>query len=264
MSTSAAICHKVSVLTRDLACVQMPARGERTPASLLRGWEQAYQLWHECRTEALRSQGMHHDAAVLTSEGFVEQDELLCLVSDDMVRGLLTVRWFDLSLAANRAHRYFRRYPPELIEQLLAIGVHDLMTVGHLTVDPAWRKPRVGVGIAELLVSMSMLRLIESGAQLGLAMTRNNRKINEMTYRHGAVPLRRNHRAYGGHVDVVAWYPDRVCLSPQPGIADGARALWSRRMVGLAPGGPAEPQRRSTQTDAGIDYPCFSLCGSRW
>ncbi|MCA9681729.1 MAG: hypothetical protein KC457_06005 [Myxococcales bacterium] len=225
-----------TVAAHGLGCVRLPGRGERCPVALRGLWRRAYALWHAVRSDGMRSQGMDAEAAVLGSDAFVEQDEFVCLSHGDEVIGLYMFRWFDMTLRSSLEHSHIRKFPPELIDELVANGCRSLMCVGHLAVDPAWRRSRIGFGVAEVLVGFSMLRFFESQADVAITYSRNNRKTNEMAYRHGAVALCRGVEAFRGESDIVAWFPDTACLSPLPGIETIARNLWNRRRDGLARG----------------------------
>lgn len=219
-------------LAATLSCVRIPARGERCPTGQLSTWEQAYELWHATRAQGMRSEGMVEEAARLSSDGFLEQDEVVCVLSQGRVLGLFLDRTLNLAWRPNRALRYFEAFPEEVVDTLFA-NPGALLTFGHLAVDFEWRKSRIGVGIAELLLSLSMLTFRQSRATLAISYARNNRKIHELCYRHGAFALYRGLRVFRGESDIVAWHRADARSSPVPGVAELAQRLWDDRIDGL-------------------------------
>jgi hypothetical protein len=137
----------------------------------------------------------------------------------------------DLRMKAHRDLTYFQHYPSDVLEHLLAQGQEEVMMTGQLTVHPDWRKNKIGPFMSDVLMGLSVKRFVNSPASVKLAFTRNDRGIQNLCYRFGAIPLRKGHEAYGIPCDVVAFHRNDVRDSDQPALARAIDRLWTGTSV---------------------------------
>jgi hypothetical protein len=167
----------------------------------------------------------------LRSDVFLTQREVSAVFHGDCPVGLMMYDFRDLRMKAHRDMSYFKHYPSDVLEHLLAEGQEEVMMTGQLTVHPDWRKSKIGPFMSDVLMGLSVKRFVDSSASIKLACTRNDRGIQNLCYRFGAVPLRRGHEAYGIPCDVVAFHKGDVRDSDLPGLARIIDRLWTGTSV---------------------------------
>ncbi|MFV8250268.1 hypothetical protein [Bdellovibrio bacteriovorus] len=183
--------------------------------------EACYRLWRPVWSDTFAELSVQRD---LYSEDFLDR-ELGGLFFNGQPVGFLLWRFFDLSRESHRGHSYFKNYSPELKELVRALG--QTMIISYMTIDPAWRKSETDIPVSELLISFSVKRFLESRAENLLGYFRNNRKTNEMFYRHGGIPLQKSTSAYNVDVDFAYITKASAHESTLPAAAAAATELWA-------------------------------------
>lgn len=221
----------------QLQTIQMPGNTLLLTPGKESLYESAYQFWYDTVIEGLQSENLQHHIQHLCSDEFIRQNEIYSLFHNDQPIGLFAFSWLNLNFKATRQQHYLlNNYPGWLIDQLCDQGQHFIMTMGHLTVHPNWRRHKIGPCVSEILVGFAVKRLLESPALLCLSFSRNNRQTNKLSYRYGAKPLIQNYKAYGIDSDILALYRDSVCECPIPGIQTAVNKLWAEQMtISIAP-----------------------------
>ncbi|MEQ1724161.1 MAG: hypothetical protein ABL930_13390, partial [Pseudobdellovibrio sp.] len=90
---------------------------------------------------------------------------------------------------------------------------------------PEWRKQNTNYSISEILVGFVTLRLKFSNADRMVVCLRNNRKINEIFYRHGGELIQRS-SAFNVEVDFSEMYKESAQLSEWKDHAVLTSKLW--------------------------------------
>jgi hypothetical protein len=209
--------HELGQLRYVLLKTRGPERGSESE------YEIAYRFWFEM----WRSTYAELDSGItLWSDTFLGMSEASVVFLGDQAVGLIMYDWRDLRLRAHRDTKFFQNFPAATLDALGARIDGPAMCLGQLTVHPDFRKNRIGGLMSELLVSLSTRRFLASDSPVMLALTRNDRGVNELAFRHGAVALEQGLENHGIGADVVAFYRDRACDSPLPGIASLVDCLW--------------------------------------
>lgn len=220
-------------LLASLQCYILPGNPRLCSDRCMQQHEQAYLLWKKVITEAYRQERLTELEQHFSSDEFLRQEEFIALFHGVEAVGLFMSHWVDLRYTAAREHSYFSHYPAELV-QALADQYPKLMVMCNLATHTDWRQSAIGYGITDLLVSMTAAKRFKaSSAQALITFTRNNRKTNELGYRHGGVPLCQGHFTHGGASDIILFKRDAVRLSPIEGIAPLADLLWGQRVIGI-------------------------------
>jgi hypothetical protein len=189
-----------------------------------------YQLWYQSISEGLTSEGLTEQAQALLSDDFLRQNEIHCLFNEALAIGLFAFSWMNLQFVATRKQQYFiKNYPPYLLDQICEQGHHVIMTMGHLSVHPDWRKSKIGFGVVDILMGFAVKRFLESPATLLLTFTRNNRKTHELCYRFGGKPLLKDQVSHTIASDIIAFHKDDVVPSPIEGIHEAVEKLWLKK-----------------------------------
>ncbi|WP_394841285.1 hypothetical protein LZC95_29970 [Pendulispora brunnea] len=162
---------------------------------------EAYACWQRVWRETFRQLD---GTASLFSDDFTRQDEIGALFSGEECIGLTAYRFIDLSEPSARDDSYFKVWPGELLDEVLARALR--VCVGsNLTVAEGWRGNLNGLRVSEVLLELAVRRFQESDADVMLGTMRNNRGMNRVSYRLGARPLRERVVHHGVEVDLVAW-----------------------------------------------------------
>lgn len=187
-------------------------------------YEAAYRFWFEM----WRTTYAELDSSItLWSDTFLGMNEASVVFHSDEPVGLIMYDWRDVRLRSHRDTKFFQNFPETTLDALGARIDGPVMCLGQLTVRQDFRKNRIGGLVSELLVSFSTRRFLASDSPVMLALTRNDRGINELAFRHGAIALEQGLQNHGIGADVVAFYRDRACDSPLPGISPLVERLWS-------------------------------------
>lgn len=187
---------------------------------------EVYHFWHGIWDHTFKELG---GRGLRGSDDFHRQDEIAVIYSEDQILGAIAFSFFDLKIASHRQHSYFQAYPAEILAQIEEQGLHRLMSIGFLSVDPQWRKSRADAFVSESLVGVACQRFLESNAQLAIASTRNDRKMNDLAYRHGAQCLKAGQSQHNVEVDFVCFRRDGVLQTSVPGIPEFIAGLWRNR-----------------------------------
>lgn len=143
------------------------------------------------------------------SDDFSRQDEIGALFNGNECVGLSGYRYVDLSLPWQRVDSYFQPWPPELVEQIAA-ATPRVCIGSNLVVAPSWRGSLTPMRVSEMLLALAVQRYAESDAQIMLGTMRNDRRMNHVSYRMGARPLRTNVMHHHVAVDLVMFTRNTV------------------------------------------------------
>ncbi len=143
------------------------------------------------------------------SDDFSRQDEIGALFSGSECVGLSGYRFLDLSLPWLRRDSYFAPWPETLLEQIAATSPR--VCVGsNLVVAPSWRGALTPMRVSEMLLALAVQRFVASDAQIMLGTMRNDRRMNHISYRMGAMPLSTNVIHHHVAVDLVMFTRNTV------------------------------------------------------
>ena len=197
----------------------LPGRPEYVAPERSGLWSDAHDLWLVTRVQAMREQGA---SATVRSDELIEQDEIAVLERAGAPVGVYAWRSFDVTIAANRNHRGLADFPARVVDQVAAEH-RRILIAGHLCVAPSERGGKSGVALADVLVSVSILRLRRGPESAALVRTRNSRHMHALAYRHGGRKLGEV-QAYGDASDVVI-FDATATLSTDAHAAAIAEAL---------------------------------------
>lgn len=218
---------------------RMPAEAE------IKLFNQVYRFWHSIWSKTFKEL---EGREVLYSDDFDRHDEITVLTSEQQIIGILLLNWYDLRCEAHRSHSYFSAYPELIVRKMLKDGDHMIFTMGNLGVHPEWRKTKVGPLISDLLVGLACKRFLDSDGQRWCSYTRNDRKVNELCYRHGAKCLAADLTEHNVSVDIVSASREEIVVAHEPESGALIEELWAKRVIHGTQGHPpvptAAPQRK--------------------
>jgi len=212
---------------KKVGSLELTVLNTRNPSSEdeLQKCESAYRLWKQAWQGTFRELNVERS---LFSDDFMDR-ELGGLFLGNEAVGLLLYNWFEIDRSYHREHSYFENYPTDLIAELLSSGYKKIMVISYMTLKDDWRKPFTDLPISELLISFCVKRFVESDAQILVGYFRNDRKTNEMFYRHGGIPLIKDVKRYNVDVDFASITKANATDSNVSGVAEIANRLWENR-----------------------------------
>ncbi len=181
----------------------------------------SYLFWKNCWSDTFVELGVQKDNF---SDDFLNK-EIGGLFLGEKPIGFLMYHFIDLQMAAYRDSRYFKNYPPHLVNTLEKLS-GTTMIITYMTVDKHWRRKYTSYSIPELLISYAVLRFLESSAERILGYFRNEKGTHNIFYRHGGHPILKGEAAYNVEVDFAVIDRNKARLSTRGGCDQLARKKW--------------------------------------
>lgn len=186
----------------------------------------AYRLWHRCWESTfseLKSE------AKLNPQDFLRQDIISALYDGQRAVGLLLHTYLNLELDAVREQPYLATYPAEVIDRLREEGVSKVLTMEYLTLDPLWRKSKVGLSMGEVILGLGAKLFAASGFEAMLVVTRNDRGVNQTLYGYGGRCLAAGLTKHNVPVDIVSLDRGKTRPGPNEKVNYWIEYFWGKR-----------------------------------
>ena len=167
--------------------------------------------------------------AELNSDKILYSDEFINREIGGLFKGtqpiaILLYQFVDFKKLYSTDLNYFSNYEKELISRHSKFS-DTILIASYFTSEPDWRKQNTNFSISELIVGFVALRLSFSDANRMLVCLRNNRRINEIFYRHGGELISRD-MAFNVEVDFSEMYSEKAQLSAWKDHAVLTSQLW--------------------------------------
>lgn len=201
--------------------------GDRADNAFYHLHDSAYRLW---RTSWLRTLEELKSDHQLRADDFVRQELVTGLYWGDEAVGLLLHTYLDLGLEAVRDHSYLATYPAAVLDRLREEGASRVLSMEYLTLDRRWRKARVGVPLAEIMLGLGAKVSVASGLASMLVVTRNDRHVNEILYSYGARCLVKDQSKHNVSVDLVSLDHGKVHFNGNEETRRWIEHFWDRRV----------------------------------
>jgi hypothetical protein len=162
----------------------------------------------------------------LSSDEFLRQKEVTAILFKEDIVGIMGVDHFCLKQKAHLHHSYFSYFPSQVLENLLRVGINEVLILNQLAVDKPWR----GIGISDLLVGLAVKKLSSGSVKKALSYTRNTHKTNQLGYRWGGLPLMKNGKVHGEAADFILFYENSYNNSQNHPLILFVENLWLRKI----------------------------------
>ncbi len=216
-----------------LRCFLLPAKIEFNHHDFFLHHERIYDFWHHIIHSALSEEKNFQIAKELSSEQFIENDEVVVLLDDDQPIGLFMFRWINTEFKINRELSAIqKRFPKDFLNTLVNEKHSHMMLMGHLAVHPNWRKSQAGFGISDMLMYFAVTRFLESKATVLLTTTRNNRRTNDLCYRQGGKKAANSGKVFGVESDIVLFHRKDVTPMQNSELTFISQQLWEQKKIG--------------------------------
>ncbi len=235
-----------------LNCFVLPGHIRDCQPEYLELYNQAYRFWHEFMGKEMESEKLTDIESKLSSDGFMlfKDIYILCYENNEdskpsqytykhpkqqtksitEIVGLFCFDDKDVTSPAVLGQSYFKAYPKDILEQYI-MQATSIMTIGHLLVHPQWRRKQIGIGLSDILVWFMHKRFAESGTDLMIYFTRNNRGTDDLGIKFGGTAIL-EHYNYGGlDAHIIATKPQDIIMDcGTPEINWLSELLWDNRI----------------------------------
>lgn len=205
---------------RDVSQLEFIHFNTSNPGKYRAHCENSYHLWKKQWTETFKELNTEKN---LFSDEFINREIGGLFLGTEPI-AILFYTFIDFKDAASTDLHYFDSYEADLLKRHSAFG-DKILVASYFTSVPDWRKQNTNYSISEILVGFVTLRLEYSDAQRMVVCLRNNRKINEIFYRHGGQLIRRS-SAFNVEVDFSEMYRESAHLSAWKDHAILTSKLW--------------------------------------
>jgi hypothetical protein len=157
---------------------------------------------YECWSSVWRTTLYELDKVVdVPSDELTRQDEIGALFHEYECIGLSCLRWMHLDSPIFLDDSYFRVWPKDAIRAAAKHGGRACI-LSNLTVAPAYRRA-TEYNVAEMVLGLAVDRFAHSEADSLIGTPRADRRVNELAYKMGFVPLAHDVVHHGVNVDLV-------------------------------------------------------------
>ncbi|MCB0349904.1 MAG: hypothetical protein KDD38_01900 [Bdellovibrionales bacterium] len=160
---------------------------------------------------------------------FMRQNFVPVVMYGDEIVAMHLYTLFNPRAMVTKDHTYFHSYPPEFFDYLAQQNIDSVMSIESLTVNPEWRKSKIGLSLGETMIgcSLKFVEVLNVGA--AIAPTRNDRGVNKMCYNFNFDCYKANLNYRGFEVDLVCGIREKVTSNPDSRINDLINWLWQSR-----------------------------------
>lgn len=124
---------------------------------------------------------------------------------------------FDLNKESDREHSFFTKLGVPVTDQLLERGIRKVSTLEYLAVHPDYRRYS-GFPLSEILIGFSAQYFKGSDRDAIVAVTRNNRKVNETAEKYGSYSIYKDLNLYNVDVDFIVFEVPKIRNNPNKDI----------------------------------------------
>lgn len=181
-----------------------------------------FDYWYQQWSQLYKSLDLKKE---LSEEDFYNFSEVSALFFEDRVIGLVFYDCYNLAHKLHQKSKYLKNFPVEKIIPLLAST--KVLSLSNLMVDIHFR-PRMH--LSEIMIIFSILRMKTSTFDNALFYTRNKKRVNDMAYKLGGIPLLQNIQINNENSDVAIFNKNLTTKFYQSEYFDFAKYLWMHRV----------------------------------
>ncbi len=219
-----------------LNCYVLPGHIRDCKAEYLELYNKAYNFWYHFMGAEMRLEKLEDIETKLSSDAYMLFEDIFILTHPDEQDELQIVGMFcfdtkDVTSKAILGQSSFKAYPADIMNQYI-LQSKTIMTIGHLLVHPEWRRSKIGIGLSDILVWFMHKRFTQSGTDLMIYFTRNNRGTDDLGIKFGGKVIL-EHYNYGGldaHI-IATKIADVVLDCGDTAVNALSQSLWDERVI---------------------------------
>jgi len=163
-------------------------------------------------------------------DDFHRQNIVCILTHKSEIAAVHLYSYFHLDSLAATEHSYFQaNYSGVSLELLRRSGVRSVMSMEYLTLNEKYRRSKIGLPIASVVIGLGYRVLCESGCQAMIAPCRRDLKVDVRAAEYGAEPFSEEFIHHEVPVVLMMTRTDRVQEHPDPEVRSSIEELWTRK-----------------------------------
>ncbi len=214
---------RITFNTNELRCIVSPCKIFNSEYN-----ELSYQIFHFWRHSWTNTFKQIDQDFSQTSEEYCRHHRVVALQYQGEIIACALLDLFDLHSPIHKEHKYFLAYPNSVYSDFIKLAeAGPVMTVGYLTVDPRFKLQPF---IAQLLSGLCLLYYYSTETQLLITYTRNTKRVNQLAFRFGGIPIAENLMAFGEPTDFVYFTQQQFLFLKQHTYFDDFYNFWNERL----------------------------------
>jgi hypothetical protein len=160
---------------------------------------------------------------------FLKQDIVTAITCRGQVVAAHLYTVYDITAASTKKSEYFSFMTPSTVEGLLQNGIHNVISMEYLCVDPSVRLNSLAVSFGKMIVGLGAYLAMEKGLDGALGTPMKGNKVDTMMTNVGGYWIQKDFQKYGYQVDLLV-IPTRPCeRSQDPKAGFVMEWLWEHR-----------------------------------
>ncbi len=190
-------------------------------------YDQAYSFWKKFWLDIYTQAGTPES---FLPDDFYRQNYLGVLFHKSTFVGSLFSSVFLINSPSTVDHRYFKFYPKEFLEMLKQKNINTLFTVEFLTLNPDYRKSKIGISLSETIIGLSLETFKSNFYDSVIGTARTDVKVNDSCYKFGFECLVPKVERRNFSVDLIAANQKNLSKHPDTNIKKLIDTLWNNRI----------------------------------
>lgn len=214
----------------ELKCYVFPGHIRDCKPEFKKLYNTAYRFWRVFMGYEMNKEKLEDIDSKLSSDGFMLFEDIYTLFYGDAIVGFFCFDTKDMHSEAICDQSFFKSFPQDILQRYIT-PADKIMTIGHLLVHPDWRRSKIGIGLSDILVWFMHKRFVESGSDLMIYWTRNNRSTNQLGIKFGGEAILENYEYGGLTADAIATRPNKVILDSGDEVVNLiSEGFWKNRI----------------------------------
>lgn len=216
----------------NLKCYVLPGHIRDCKPEFHQLYGSAYRFWRVFMGYEMNKEHLEDIEKKLSSDAFMLFEDIFTLFHGNSIVGFFCFDTKDMHSPAICDQSFFKSFPEDVLDNYI-MPADKIMTIGHLLVHPDWRRSKIGVGLSDILVWFMHKRFVESGSDLMIYWTRNNRSTNQLGVKFGGEAIVQNQEYGGLTADIIATRPENVVMDcGDPTVNQISERLWENLKYG--------------------------------
>jgi hypothetical protein len=199
-----------------------------TRSSLVELHNRAYEFWRKSWRQVFLDNGVLESTHF--EEAFCRAEVICLLMHKKQIIGLHLCEFLNLNLIAFRQHEYFSHpMGVSFLEALDRKRIQYALAMTYLTVDPEWRKRRIGISLASVLMSLVTKLQGSVGVDVNLGRAREDVGVHNILIELGGTVLHAHLPMHNTPVSIICIFTENVKSLSDPVASQFTEFYWHNR-----------------------------------
>ncbi len=215
--------HKNNSLSFEI----FPGRYLEKDSSVAR-YNLIFEFWEKFWIDVMRDNGTTER---IDSYDFLRSDLVAAIMNGDEVVSIHLYTLLRFEQGNIHVHPYFSGESGDrFYNELKRVGIESAMTLEYLTVNPGWRKSRLGYSLAPVVVGLGYQIQKQLGIDATLGRCRQDNGVNRLMTDVGGEALVRDVMMYNTPTDFCIVHRDSMTTHPDQDVSRRVESLWASRL----------------------------------